>query len=427
MNDPSSPLSTDQLRSTLAAALSACGRSFRRVLLVHPDYSRNDFSHLVAPLLHDLLRERGLERLDGLNASGTHRPMNREELRDKLGLDPVRHARVGTLFNHEFDRPDHLLTPGTIPAEFVAEKTAGHLNQPLPITVNRLVAEDYDLVIALSGTLPHEALGYSGGTKILFPGISGPEVIGLLHWAAVLVGIPRIIGSLDNPARDIVNAGAGVIFSLLGGRPVLSLDMVYTEDEHHRAVPRGLFWGVGPAGFASALAAAAELSSRLHFVYLDAPLHVAVQRIPPRYDEVWTAGKGSYKLQRPGVLTEGAEVILYAPHIDAFHSKPEMDAAIRQIGYHGRDYVVDYCRRNPGFDRNIASHVINVRGLGELRDGAERFGFRVTLASRISKRDCAAVGLGYRDPASLRREAFAAPGCLWIEEGGQWLYAPRRA
>src|SRR5262249_61455081 len=109
----------------------------------------------------------------------------------------------------------------------------------------------------------------SGGTKILFPGVSGPEVIGLLHWAAVLMGIPRLIGLLDNPARDVVNAGADLIFALLGDRPVLSLGMVYTEDDSHRAVPRGLFTGIGREGFRSALAGAAELSARLHIVPLD--------------------------------------------------------------------------------------------------------------------------------------------------------------
>ncbi|MFO0878306.1 MAG: lactate racemase domain-containing protein [Gemmataceae bacterium] len=418
-------LSTEQIRATMESALASCGGPVRRVLLIHPDYSRNDFSAVVAPLLYDLLAARGLERLDGLNAGGTHRPMSDVELREKLGLDPARHPRVGTLFNHEFDRPDHLLTAGTIPAEFVAEKTAGHLRQPMAVTVNRLVAADYDLVIALSGTLPHEALGYSGGTKILFPGISGPEVIGLLHWAAVLVGIPSIIGSLENPAREVVDAGSALIFQLIGARPVLSLDMVYTEDAQHRAVARGLFWGVGPTGFARALREAAALSAQLHIIYLDEPVQTAVQCIPPRYDEVWTAGKGSYKLQKPGVLAEGAEVILFAPHIHCFHSKPEMDAAIRQIGYHGRDWVVEFCQREPTFDRNIASHVINVRGLGRLENGQERFPFRVTLASQVSASECAAVGLGYRDPATLRREEFSGLGCLWIEEGGQWLYARR--
>jgi nickel-dependent lactate racemase len=280
------------------------------------------------------------------------------------------------------------------------------------VTVGRLLLDDYDAIICLSGTAPHEALGYSGGTKILFPGVSGPEVIALLHWAAVLIGIPSLIGVLGNPARDVVDAGAALILAKLRC-PVLSLNMVYTEDGHHRAVPRGLFAGWGLDGFRSALREAAALSSTLHIRYLDAPAAVAVQRIPAMYDEVWTAGKGSYKLQRPGVISPGGEVILLAPHIRAFHSNPVMDAAIREIGYHGRDHTIDYLRRHPGFDRNVAAHVINVAGAG----------FRVTLASAIPRHECEAVGLGWRDPAAVTPEAF--PGCLWIDDGGQWLYSRR--
>src|SRR3954453_9522977 len=112
----SAPLHLDDLRDSLRRALAGCAVRPRRVLLIHPDYSRNDFSHLVAPLLHDLLAERGLERLDALNASGTHRPMAQDELRAKLGLDPARHPRVGTLFNHEYDDPAHLVPMGDVPA-----------------------------------------------------------------------------------------------------------------------------------------------------------------------------------------------------------------------------------------------------------------------------------------------------------------------
>jgi len=418
-------LSHQHLQEIVGRALASCGGPLRRVLVIHPDYSRNDFTHLLAPILYDALSARGLERLDTLNAGGTHRPMTEAELRGKLGLDLQQHRLVGRLANHEYDDPAQLLHAGDIPADFVADKTAGHLRTALPVTVNRLAAQDHDLIVCLSGTVPHEALGYSGGTKILFPGISGPEVIALLHWAAVLMGLPSIIGRLHNPARDVVDEGARHIFRLIGRRPVLSLNMVYTEDEQHQAVPRGLFAGLGPEGFATALAAAAELSSQLHILCLDHALHTVVQRIPPLYDEVWTAGKGSYKLQRPGVLAEDAEVILYAPHIKEFHSKKEMDAAIRRIGYHGRDWVVDFCRRHPDFNKNVAAHVINVRGVGRLVDGIERFPFRVTLASQISERECAEVGLGYRAPDSIRREDYQRPGQLWIEEGGQWLYARR--
>jgi nickel-dependent lactate racemase len=418
-------LSAEQLRATLSDALDDCSVRPCRVLVLHPDYSRNDFTHLLVPALHDLLAERGLERLDTLNAAGTHRRMEQWELLGKLGLDPRTHSRAGTLFNHDYDDPEQLLVAGRIPADLVADRTAGHLRQDLDVTVNRLLVADYDLIVCISGTVPHEALGYSGGTKILFPGVSGPEVIGLLHWAAVLMGIPQIIGRLDNPARQVVDAGAALIFDRIGGRPVLSLNMVCTEDDSHRAVPRGLFAGVGPAGFSAALARAAEQSARLHVRYLDAPVSVAVQQIPKLYDEVWTAGKGSYKLQKPGVMKSGGEIILYAPHIESFHSKPAIDRAIRAIGYHGRDYVVEFCRRHPDFDRNVAAHVINVRGLGERVGVEERFEFRVTLASQISESDCRAVGLGYRDPDSLRRSDFDGPGRLWIEEGGVYLLARR--
>ena len=50
----------------------------------------------------------------------------------------------------------------------------------------------------------------------------------------------NLIGRLENPAREVVDAGAGLIFALIGDRPVLSLNMVYSEDEKHAAVPQGL-------------------------------------------------------------------------------------------------------------------------------------------------------------------------------------------
>ena len=289
-----------------------------------------------------------------------------------------------------------------------------------------MVADDYDLVIALSGTVPHEALGYSGGTKILFPGISGPEVIALLHWAAVLMGIPRLIGTLDNPAREVVDAGARFIFDLVR-RPMLALNMVYTEDEHHRAVPRGLFAGWGPAGFADALRRAAELSSRLH-VHLP---RRAGERSPSSASRRCTTrcgrpARGRTSSSGPASWPTGGEIVLFAPHIHQFHSDPELDAAIRAIGYHGLDYVVDYLRRNPGFNRNVAAHVINVRG--HRRVARRRRAVRLPrhLASQISERDCEAVGLGYRDPASAAAGRLSGRGTVCGSTRADSGCTPRR-
>jgi nickel-dependent lactate racemase len=141
------------------------------------------------------------------------------------------------------------------------------------------------------------------------------------------------------------------------------------------------------------------------------------------YDEIWTAGKGSYKLQRPGVLEDGAEIILYAPHITAFHSNPVMDSAIRRIGYHSLKWVLDFCKKHPDFDKNVASHVVNVRGPGSFNGLTEHCAFSITLATGIAEQDCRAVGLNYCDPNSLRPSDFNETGRLWIPDGGKWLYA----
>lgn len=417
-----SGLSREELAEVVEQTVAALP-PVRSALLIHPDYSRHDFCDTLAPILYEALAARGLERLDTLNAGGTHRAMSAQELEEKLSLSPRTHPLVGRMLNHEFDNPAQLQHVCDLSPDFVSEKTGGNLREKLAVDVNRLVLEPYDAIFAISGTVPHEALGYSGGTKIFFPGISGPSVIAMLHWAAVLIGIPKIIGTLDNPAREVVNAGTQQIFAKIGGKPVVSLNMVYTEDAAHKVVPNGLFTGGGFDGFVAAHREAAELSSKLHIHYLNDAVRTVVQRLPQMYDEVWTAGKGSYKLQRPGVIADGGEIILFAPHIHCFHSNKTMDAGIRQIGYHGLDYVLEFCRQNPGFDKNIASHVINVRGFGASVDGAERFPFAVSLATQIPPSECKAVGLEYRDPATLGPEHFSGPEALWIGDGGQWLYS----
>jgi nickel-dependent lactate racemase len=392
----------------------------KKVLLIHPDYTRTDFSDKLVPLIYQELKGKGVKQVDFLNAGGTHRAMTIEEIRNKLGLS----AQLSFInfYNHEYNNPQQLVTVDEISSSFVAEKTQGELSQSIPVVVNKLITEDYDLIIALGGTLPHEAAGYAGGLKIFFPGISGPEVIGLLHWAAVLIGIPQIIGTVDNPAREVINQGSSCIFDQIKA-PTISFNMVFEEKEH-QVIPKGLYVGVGFGGFIESYKQAVRASSKLHVIYIDEPLNYVVQVIDQSYDEIWTAGKGSYKLQSPGVMAPDGEIIIYAPHINYFHSRPEMDLALRQIGYHCKDYVKKYLELNPEFCKNIAAHVINVRGTGryDINSGKEDFDFKVTLATGISKEICESVGLGYRNPDSIHKEDFISSGRLWIENGGKYLY-----
>ena len=411
-------LTEEQLEEIVKESLKDF-KSVKKVLLIHPDYTRTDFTDKLIPLIYQELINEGTKQIDCLNAGGTHREMTEEEIRTKLGLT-VRSDFIH-FYNHEYNNPQQLVTVGEISASFVEKMTKGELSQSIPVVVNKLVTEDYDLIVSLSGTLPHEAAGYAGGLKVFIPGISGPGVIDLFHWAAVLIGIPQIIGTVNNTARQVINKGSSYIFDQIKA-PTLSFNMVFEEE--HQVIPKGLYIGTGYNGFIEAYEKAAKTSSELHVIYIDKPLNTVVQVIDVSYDEIWTAGKGSYKLQSPGVMALGGEIIIYAPHINCFHSRPEMDFALRQIGYHCKDYVKKYLESNPEFSKNIAAHVINVRGAGsfDVNSGKEKFDFKVTLAAGISKDICESVGLGYRNPDSIHQEDFIGPGKLWIENGGKYLY-----
>ena len=411
-------LTEEQLEEIVRESLKDFS-AIKRVLLIHPDYTRTDFTDKLVPLIYQELKSKGMEKIDSLNAGGTHREMTEIEIREKLGLSSQ--INFNHFYNHEYNNLGQLVTVGEISSSFVEEKTNGELSQSIPVVVNKLITEDYDLIITLSGTLPHEAAGYAGGLKVFFPGISGPGVIDLLHWAAVLIGIPQIIGTVDNPAREVINQGSSYIFDQIKA-PTISFNMVFEEE--HQVIPKGLYIGTGYNGFIEAYKQASRASCQLHVIYTDEPLKVAVQVIDKSYDEIWTAGKGSYKLQSTGVMAPGGEIIIYAPHINCFHSRPEMNLALKQIGYHCKDYVKKYLELNPEFSKNIAAHVINVRGPGsfDINSRKEEFNFKVTLSTGISKDICESVGLGYRNPDSIHREDFIGPGKLWIENGGKYLY-----
>ena len=389
----------------------------KKVLVLFPDYTRFDFTDVIAPLI---IKRFADSIIHFLNAGGTHRPMNDAEFRKKLGVDGC--SPLVSFLNHDFSCDSNLVNIGKIPKKLVSEKTKGQLNIDIDIKVNKIIFSDYDLIICLSGTVPHEAAGYSGGLKIFFPGISGSEVIDLFHWAAVLVGISSIIGTVNNNARDIINVGGKAIINKLTA-PVYSINMVSTEI-NKKIIPTGLYVDSGYTGFLATYEAASAASSVVHIKYIDRPLTQVVQKIPESYDEIWLAGKGSYKLQKQGVMAKGGEIILYAPHIKCFHSNENINRELLSLGYHSRDKICSILKSQNKISRNAASHVINVAGPGVFnkKTDKEKLYFNVTLATGIPKEICESVGLKYRDPKTIKKKDYTGPGKLWIDEGGKYLY-----
>ncbi|GAG59798.1 unnamed protein product, partial [marine sediment metagenome] len=93
-------LTEEQLEEIVRGSLKDFN-AIKRVLLIHPDYTRTDFSDKLVPLIYQELKSKGMEKIDSLNAGGTHREMTEIEIREKLGLSSQ--INFNHFYNHEYN------------------------------------------------------------------------------------------------------------------------------------------------------------------------------------------------------------------------------------------------------------------------------------------------------------------------------------
>jgi nickel-dependent lactate racemase len=407
-------LSEAHVRQLMAQALDDIPLNGQRVIVVVPDGTRTAPIPLMVRLLHELLAKR-VKALDYLVALGTHQPMSDAALSRLVG-QPVKDGVFGDsrIFNHSWDRPETFTTLGVIPAERIAELTNGLFSMDVPVRVNKLVLE-YDYIFICGPVFPHEVIGFSGGNKYFFPGISGPEVINFTHWLGAVITSYEVIGTLYTPVRAVVDQAAAMI-----ARPKLCFSLVVQAGSSHDGALVGLFIGTPEEAFVPA----AELSSRVHIRWIDRPYQRVLSVMPTMYDDLWTAAKGMYKME-PAVA-DGGEVIIYAPHIDEIsytHGR-----IIDEIGYHVRDYFLKQWDRFKHYPWGVLAHSTHLRGIGTYENGIEQPRIAVTLATRIPPERCKRVNLGYMNPDAIRMDEWQGreeEGIVVIPKAGELLYRVR--
>ncbi|MFO0425242.1 MAG: lactate racemase domain-containing protein [Planctomyces sp.] len=378
----------------------------KRVLLVIPDNTRTAPMSVLFPELRRILGPVA-KRLDVLVALGTHRAMPLEKIRSMLGIaenDPC--SDVG-LFNHEWDNPEALTTIGKLSKADTAEISDGVLSMEVPVQINSRIL-DYDIALVVGPVFPHEVVGFSGGNKYFFPGISGPDLLNFFHWLGALITNVGIIGIQDTPVRRVVDRAAALIKA---ERRCLAF-VVATD-----ASPYGMFYGTPE----SAWRQASQLSGQVHIKRMPRAYRQVLSCAPEMYDELWVAGKCMYKLEP--VVADGGELIIYAPHmkeISVTHGHH-----IESIGYHVRDYFTKQWERFQNVPWGVLAHSTHVRGTGTFENGVERPRVQVTLASQIPPEVCEKIALGYRNPATIDVESFAGredEGILLVRKAGEHLY-----
>ena len=192
---PRPKLGADAIARALAAPIGAPpfaelvqGRSSACILIC--DITRPVPNHLFLRPMVETMLTAGIprEKITILVATGLHRPNVGAELAEVLG-DPwvLEHIRVENHFAR--NDADHV--------DFGVTETRG-----TPIKVDRRFVEA-DLRIATGLVEPHFMAGYSGGRKVIAPGIMHADTIRTFHSASFMEDPLAVSGVLDgNPLHE---------------------------------------------------------------------------------------------------------------------------------------------------------------------------------------------------------------------------------
>jgi lactate racemase len=295
-----------------------------RILIIVDDMSRPTPVHRIVPPLLDELARGGARdtNVRFLVALGTHRRMTEEELAKRIGL---RVAARFPVINHEWDNPAALHDYGMLDG--------------MHVVLNRAMHES-DIVIGVGSIAPHPAAGFSGGGKIIAPGVATEEAVGEFHWQSVHFAQKDVLGVRDNPMREridriarmagltaIVNVvldGKGRIVRCFSGDPI----------EAHR---RG-----------------SDYAGGLYRVEVDKPQTAGIFIIDshPLDQDLWQGVKALCALEC--IVPDGAAIIVVTPSPEGV-SRQHPD--VLEFGYRGLEATTELVREGR-LDKVTAHNIV---------------------------------------------------------------------
>ena len=263
-------------RPTDGRPLRALAEGASRALILVEDNTRHTPVDRILPTLLNHLNALGLvdAAIEILTASGTHRLMTDDEVLAKVGDEA--HGRVA-IAQHDCRDLDAIVDLEPVRAG----------DSVIPVQVNRKVL-DAELIIGLGSIFPHSDAGFTGGAKIVQPGVCGTTTTAATHIAAALLDeIP--LGDADNLCRlgmEEVAGNVGLSF------------IVNTVQDH-----RGRVLEIVSGDFVAAHRRGVAVSRRAHGVLVPELADVVVASSHPGDIDWWQAEKclvAAYFAVKPG-------------------------------------------------------------------------------------------------------------------------------
>ncbi len=238
----------------------------------------------LADILHEIiqqLREGGIqdENVKIIASTGGHRPLLRDDLIKKMGKNIVEQFDI---YNHN-------------PFENLVD--TGILFGRVPVKINRFFMEA-ELKIVVGSIVPHAFAGFSGGAKLVLPGLAGIEILSQSH-KGVMMGLSGGIGKVDgNRFRDEVERVAREIGVTVGVNLVVN----------SRRELAGIFVG----DVVSSHRAAVKLARDVYATDIPEGVDVAILNAYPKDMEMFQIDNafGMYRSAGQGLVKDDGVVIL---------------------------------------------------------------------------------------------------------------------
>jgi nickel-dependent lactate racemase len=168
--------------------LAEIARGRKNACILVCDITRPVPNRLILPPLLRTLEEQGIARQDILIlvATGLHRPNEGAELEELVGADVARDYRCENHHGKAREEHDYL---GTTPSGVPVWLDSRYVRADLKITTGLIE--------------PHLMAGYSGGRKVICPGIAGLETVKVWHGPRFLEHPLADCGSVEgNPVHE---------------------------------------------------------------------------------------------------------------------------------------------------------------------------------------------------------------------------------
>jgi nickel-dependent lactate racemase len=179
------PIAAPPLGQFVQESLAARTPRGKQVVILVDDLTRPTPQQAILPILLDELNRCGVPdpQVTVLIALGTHRPMTAAEIRQRFGEQVTRRVEV---LNNPWQDPAQMVDLGTTP-------------NGTPVQVSRLALEA-GFLLGVGSIVPHHIPGFSGGAKIIQPGITGASTTGATHLLSTRTR-RSYLGLVENPVR----------------------------------------------------------------------------------------------------------------------------------------------------------------------------------------------------------------------------------